>query len=400
MPIFKVSIIDRHGAHRAFREEAANEPELRERVRARGLWPLSIQPEWSWRSPARLTLPTRDFVALLHQLDLQLRAGVTADVAIGQLAEDMPDGPLREVLAHLHREVSRGRPIHEACGYFGRIFPAHLVAIIAAGETSAQLPEALRALAAHLTELDELKRTARRAMVYPLVVLTATGGLVAFLIGGVVPQFAEMFRSAHIPLPAVTLGLIRTSECLRANWLLLLGTLAALVIGCVFAHRSARWRLARDWSALRIPLLGSTQRCLATARFAAYTRLLIESGRPLLAALTTGAELAGNAVLERHLLVARNGVAAGRPLHAVLPRSGGFPPFVFPALKAGETAGRLGEALKHIEAYAASRAKETLGYALTLLEPMLLAGLTVLVGLIALSFFLPIFSLYGSFNAR
>jgi type II secretory pathway component PulF len=147
-------------------------------------------------------------------------------------------------------------------------------------------------------------------------------------------------------------------------------------------------------------LLGDVIRHLATARFAAHCRLLHEAGIPLLEALRTGAELTGNAVMARQLLAARERVAVGQPLYAALPKQHAFPGFIVPALKSGETTGQLGAALRHIEDYAASRAREQLATALALLEPALLATLTGIVGLIALSFFLPLFSLLGGVNAR
>ena len=150
----------------------------------------------------------------------------------------------------------------------------------------------------------------------------------------------------------------------------------------------------------RLPLLGDVIRHLATARFAAHCRLLHEAGIPLLEALKTGAELTGNAVMARQLLAARERVAMGQPLYAALPKKHAFPGFIVPALKSGETTGQLGAALRHIEDYAASRAREQLATALALLEPALLATLTGIVGLIALSFFLPLFSLLGGVNAR
>jgi len=100
------------------------------------------------------------------------------------------------------------------------------------------------------------------------------------------------------------------------------------------------------------------------------------------------------------VLAARGRVGLGVPLYAALPRPHAFPGFLVPALKSGETTGQLGAALQHIEEYAASRARDQLATALAWLEPILLAGLTGLVGLMALSFFLPLFSLLAGVNAR
>lgn len=400
MPAFAINAIDRTGARRFFREDARSVASLRAHLRAKSLWPVRIREVTGDRKLARLVLPATEFIGLLHQLELQLRAGVNADTALGQLAADAPAGGMRRMLEKIHREVAQGTPIHVACRFFGRQFPPHLAAVVSAGEASAQLPAAIRALAAHVSGNAELRRTARRALIYPVVVLIATTALIGFLLGGVVPQFAAIFASLHLELPAVTVALIRASELVRHGWTLV-G--AVLVGGGAIAGalvRSPRVRHARDAALLHLPVLGDVIRHLATARFAAHCRLLHEAGIPLLDALRTGAELTGNAVMARQLLAARERVAVGQPLYAALPKKHAFPGFIVPALKSGETTGQLGAALRHIEDYAASRARDRLATALALLEPMLLATLTGLVGLIALSFFLPLFSLLGGVNAR
>ena len=400
MPAFAITTIDALGRRASRIREAEDVTDLRARLRAESLWPVRITPARPDRKLTRLTLPSRELIALLHQLELQVRAGVTADAALAQLAADLPAGTARTVLTRIHREVAQGSTIHAACRAFGRIFPPELAAVIAAGESAAQLPEALRALAVHLASADELKHTARRALIYPAIVLTATTGLIGFLLGGVVPRFAEIFSSLNIALPWLTVALIRTSEALRHGWPVL-ATLAALAgCGLIAAARIARLRYVRDWALLRVPVFGETLRCLATARFAAHARLMHDAGIPLLSALTTAAELTGHAVLARQLLAAREGVAAGKALCDALPPKHGFPGFVVPALRAGETTGQFGAALRHVEDYAASRARERLATALALLEPMTLTALTAVVGAIALSFFLPLFALLGGVNAR
>jgi len=400
MPTYAVSIIDGSGIRRSLQEAAPDETRLRLKLRSQAVWPVSIRPVAPARKLTRLRLASGDFVPLLHQLEMQLRAGVTADVALAQLSEDAPAGVMRTMLTHIHEQVAQGRPIHEACRFFERQFPPHLAAVIAAGEASAQLPESLRALAEHLENAEEIRRTAKRALIYPVVVLVAVSGLIFFLLGGVVPKFAEIFLSLHLTLPALTLAMIRTSELVRTGWPVLLALAVVLPIGAVFAARTPKLRYLRDAALLRVPVLGETIRCLATARFASHCRLLHGAGVPLLDSLATGAELMNHAVLARNLLAAREGVAVGRPLYASLPKNHAFPGFIIPALKSGETTGQLGTALQHIEIYAARRARERLATVLALLEPMLLAGLTAIVGLMALSFFLPLFSLLGGINTH
>lgn len=347
----------------------------------------------------RLRLATQDFVPLLHQLEMQLRAGVTADVAL-QLFAAETKGPAQFMLGTIADEVARGVPIHRACQSFPRQFPPHVAAVIAAGEASASLPAALRALADYLMQQDELRRTAFRAFIYPAIVLAATGGVLVFLLGNVVPKFAAIFVSMHLELPALTSGLIAVSDFIAAHWRGLLIGEGTAIATAIFAVRFVFFRRWRDWFLLRVPLCGEIVRCLATARFAAHCRLLHEAGVPLLQSLDTVAELVNHAGLADQLRAAKERLAAGAPLYASLPPRHDFPAFLTPALKAGETTGQLSEALRQIEIYAAQRAKHRLTAALALLEPLLLTGLTVVVGTIVLSFFLPLFSLLGGINAH
>jgi type II secretory pathway component PulF len=400
MPVFTATVIDPLGRRRALVDDATDAAQLRARLRARHLWPLHIEPARPDRRLARLRLPTRAFVELLHQLELQLRAGITADAALTQLAADTPPGPARTMLEQIEREVRAGRPIHEACRFFGRQFPPHLAAIIAAGEASARLPAALGALAHHLSEMDELGRTARRALIYPAMVLAAVLGLAAFLLAVVIPQFAEIFSSLSLRLPAATVLLIEASNRVRTTWLPVVSGAGTTAAAIWLALRTPHGRLVCDRVLLRLPLLGDIIRHLATARFAAHVGLLHEAGIPLLEALRTGADLTGQAVLAAQLRMAREAVAAGRPLSAALPPDHGFPAFIVPTLRAGETSGQLGDALRHIETYAASRARARLLTALTLLEPALIVLLTSIVGFTAFSFFLPLMQLLGGLNPR
>ena len=398
MPAFSAIVVNGRGRRQRVAREGTDEGQVRAALRAQALWPVRIQPVRNRRTSPRLKLPPREFIALLHQLELQLRAGVTADVALGQLLEDAPPGKVRTLLAHVHREVAQGSAIHTACRYFKRQFPPHIAAVIAAGEASACLPESLHALAEHLSGADALRRTARRALIYPLIVLSASSGLVAFLLGGVVPQFAEILESMQIDLPFPTEFLLTASAFLQSHGPVL--AIALVTAGCsgFGVLRSRHGRRVADALLLHLPLAGQLVRCLATARFAAQCRLLHEAGIPLLEALRTGAELTGNLILAERLLTARDAVAVGKPLYAALPRDGTFPGFVIPALKAGETTGQLGAALRHVEAYAADRARELTATALALLEPALLAFLAAVVGGIVLSFLLPLLALMGGVN--
>jgi type II secretory pathway component PulF len=208
MPEFAINVIDQSGRRRSLRESAADEPALRDKLRSQGLWIVRLRTAKSPARLARLTVPLPEFLAFLHQLELLLRAGVTADAALLQLAEDAPAGPLRTMLARIHEQVAQGRPIHEACRFFARQFPPHIAAMIAGGEASAQLPESLRA--SRRTSRGPTNSGARPSARSSIPALCSPPRPAdsLFLLGGVVPKFADIFASMRLTLPALTLALI------------------------------------------------------------------------------------------------------------------------------------------------------------------------------------------------
>ena len=146
MPAFAATTIDALGRRRTRVWDAADATTLRTRLRAESLWAVRIAPAPPDKRLASLTLRPRDLIALLHQLELQVRAGVRADGAIAQLAADLPAGPARKMLTQIHREVAQAPRF--TCVPVRKVF-ARTRGGDPAGESSA-LPEALRSLAAHL----------------------------------------------------------------------------------------------------------------------------------------------------------------------------------------------------------------------------------------------------------
>ena len=131
MPAFAATTIDALGRRRTRVWDAADATTLRTRLRAESLWAVRIAPAPPDKRLASLTLRPRDLIALLHQLELQVRAGVRADGAIAQLAADLPAGPARKMLTQIHREVAQGSPIHVACRFSESVSP-EIAAVIAA----------------------------------------------------------------------------------------------------------------------------------------------------------------------------------------------------------------------------------------------------------------------------
>jgi type II secretory pathway component PulF len=400
MPEFVATVLDHRGRRSQRSWAAPDRASLHASLRANGLWPLRVREAAPRFRAARVTLPVREFVQVLRHLEMLLRAGVTADVALAQLGIEAGSGRLAFLLTTLHQRVSQGRPIHEACAEFPRLFPEHVQAVIAAAESSARLPDSLAALAEHLLSMDEIRRTARRALVYPALVTTATGGLVALLCAQVIPRFAEIFLDMRLPLPGITEVVIAVGRAFQATWPWMVVATAGGAFALATFGRTARGRYLIDGLLLRTPVLGPTLGLLTVARFAAHLRLLHDAGIPLLVALEHGERFVGHGIFRNEIRLAREVVSQGRPLAQALPTGRCFPPFVGLCLKAGELSGQLGRALGHVADHATREARERIAYALLLLEPLLLVGLTVVVGVVALSFFLPLFHLFAGLRAH
>jgi general secretion pathway protein F len=337
-------------------------------------------------SATELTQLTRGLASLLE-------AGLTVEQGFNALIEQAENERMRQVLAALRGEVIAGSTIAKALASFPHVFPELYRTLVAAGESSGQLPRVLSRLADYLEERQQLRARLALALIYPSIVLGVALVVVGALLVYVLPQVVQVFQHAHKDLPILTRALIGLSAFLQATWVGWVALFAALAAALRIALKRPASRAALHRFAWRAPLIGRVLRHLDAARLAATLSILVGSRVPILQALEAGTGVMSLTPMREALGNAARGVREGMPLARALGATGAFPPVMVHLIASGEASGRLDEALERAARQQQSDIAIRLAAFTALFEPAMILLMGGVVLAIVIAILLPIFQL-------
>jgi general secretion pathway protein F len=378
--------------------EADSARQARSLLRDRGLTPHRVEviaandPAGGGRFGA-IRLSGTELTQLTRQLASLLEAGLTVEQAFNALIEQAEGEKSRQVLAALRGEVLAGNSVARALAAFPGTFPELYRTLVAAGETSGQLPRVLARLADYLEERAQLASRLVLALIYPAIVFVVALAVVGALFIYVVPQVVQVFQHAHQQLPVLTRVLIAFSEFLRATWIGWLLAAAGAGIALRLALARPASRAAVHAFLFRLPVLGRVLRHLDAARLAATLSILVGSRVPILQALEAGTGVMTLTPMREALASAARGVREGMPLARALGATGAFPPVMVHLIASGEASGRLDEALERAARTQQNDLATRLAAFAALFEPAMILTMGGLVLFIVMSVLLPIFQL-------
>src|SRR6185295_14870789 len=378
--------------------EADSARQARATLRDQGLTPYRVEviaandPAGGARF-SRVSISTSELTQMARGLASLLEAGITVEQAFNALIEQAERERVRQVLAALRGEVIAGNTIAKALGAFPHVFSDLYRTLIAAGETSGQLPRVLSKLADYLEDRQQMRSRLALALVYPSSVLGVALVVVGALLIYVLPQVVGVFQHAHQKLPVLTRALIWLSGFLQATWGLWVAVVVAAALALRFALRRPASRAALHRMMWRAPVVGRVLRHLDAARLAATLSILVGSRVPILQALEAGTGVMTLVPMREALSTAARGVREGMPLARALAATQAFPPVMVHLISSGETSGRLDEALERAARQQQSDIATRLTVFATLFEPAMILFMGGVVLTIVLAILLPIFQL-------
>ncbi|MGH7470604.1 MAG: type II secretion system F family protein [Longimicrobiales bacterium] len=373
--------------------QAASQPTALEELRRQRLYPIDVAPIAAADARARrASLGRGPALALFARtVATMLNAGVTLDRALAFGADQARHPDVARAARHVQQSVQGGSALAEALAQEPRVFGSLFVAMVAAGEESGALDEAMARVADHLDELVELRSQIRSSLVYPALMAIASGAGITVLLLFVVPRFASMIGEAGGALPLSTRLLITVSQVLVGAWwlLLLLGIISALA-GRAWLARPDNRRRWHAWR-LNVPLAGELELKYATARFTRALGMLLRSGRPIIPALRAARHAVSNLGLGLGLDRAAEAVSHGKRVHVAL--SGILPPLATELIAVGEETSRLDDlCLRVADAYDVE-VRRTLRSLVAVIEPALILLFALIVGFVALAMLQAIYGL-------
>jgi type II secretory pathway component PulF len=390
--------------------DANSAAEARETLRRQGLFvtdiretsatDLSYEAAAASRGGANQRIGTgrrlKNLAMFSRQLHVLVGSGTPIVQALAAIERQCEHENWRLVIAELRKRVEEGAPLSEAMRQQSAHFDAVCRSLIAAGESSGNLPQMLDRLANLSRKQLHLRSSVLGAMVYPcmLIMLGITVLIVMLLF--VLPRFAGLFSTLDAPLPPTTKLLMWLSGLLRSYWWAALIGAAGGGFGLRAWVKSTRGKETIDTTSLNVPKFGRLMRSLMTARLARMLGTLLESRVPLLDALQLTRQSLMNLHYVKLIARAEESVGRGEPISAVLSSSDLISACVQEAVRNGEQTGQIGTPLVQMADFLDEENDVVVKSLTSIIEPMILIVLGVLVGFIAISMFLPLFDLVSA----
>ena len=338
-------------------------------------------------------LTARDLALVTRQLATLVQAALPIEEALRAAAAQSTSPKIKSMLLAIRGRVTEGHSLAASLKEYPSAFPELYRATVAAGEHAGHLGLVLDELADYTEQRQQSRQKIQLALLYPVILMVASLTIVGFLLGYVVPDVVKVFVNTGQELPALTRGLIFTSEVVKHwGWLIVL-CIAGGVFGLRYALRDDALR--RRWHAfiLRIPLVGGLARATNTARFASTLAILSRSGVPLVDALSIAAAVIANLRIRDKVIGAAQRVCEGSSLTRALEATHEFPPMMLHMIASGEKSGELDQMLARTARNQENDLAAQVALLVGLFEPFMLVFMGAVVLVIVLAILLPILSL-------
>ncbi|HVH58834.1 MAG TPA: type II secretion system F family protein, partial [Candidatus Sulfotelmatobacter sp.] len=377
-------------------EAASTLDEARQKLAERGLFVYSVEARGGrigslLRRPSGRQIGGSDFLILNQQFNTLIKAGLPILKSLDLLATRASSPRLRPVIAQIRDQIREGKSLSEAVDEAGVFSKVYATAILA-GEKSGNLPGVLDYYIAYQRVSTGVKKKIAATLVYPVLLITVATVIVTYLVTGVVPKFALLYRDMNVELPTPTRILIGLTVDYRFLFLGFIVLLALIAMGVFLWSRTEEGGTTFDRFKFRLPLVGDTLLKFQVAQFSRTLATLLTGGTPLVAGLQTATEAITSKLLRSTVAEATQMVREGESLHAALSLRGVMPKMAVDMIEVGESSGAISPMLNSVAEFYEEEVNLRLAAMVAVIEPALLIIMGMFVAFILISLYLPIFS--------
>lgn len=382
--------------------EAAGRTEASDALSEKGLTPISIKEKAAFDIFSRFeeisTVPAAEKVMFSKQLATLVGAGVPIAQSMHILEEQTENKRMKKAITTISQDIEAGTSLSAAMEKQKNIFGPLYASMIKAGEIGGILDQSLEKMADEIDKEHELVASIRGAMYYPIVIIVAMVGVVAYMITNIIPQFAEIFIQMGGELPATTKFLINLSYVFGHYGLF-------IVVGLVAAIFGLRTLLKKNYNArftwhkvlLKMPVFGKLMQKINISRFTRTLGSLLNSGVTVLDSLNISGDVLKNEVFKKEVAEATDKVKNGSLLGETLKTSKVFPIIVPQMISVGEQTGTLDKILDKLTVFYQNEVDHTVKNLSSLLEPMIMILIGFGVGFIVMAVITPMYSMMNLF---
>ena len=390
---FRAKVLDASSGVSTCVIDAVNEADARRQIALRDLRLISLEPVRRLRR--WLQAPQLHLAVFSQQLVSLLDAGLSLVEALEALSQKESSSGTQRILAQILMRLYEGQTLATAIAEHPASFPELYVAAVRASEKSGALREALTRYIAYQQQADALRKTLVNACIYPAVLLVA-GLLVSFfLLGYVVPRFSSIYEDVGTDLPLASRLLLQWGQLLDAHAALVVIALVAALAGAVYALSRPATRAAIGRWIARIPAVGRQLHVYQLARLYRTTGMLIRGGIPAVPALRMSAGVVRPGSRAAYAAATR-AVTEGQSIGEAMERHGLTTAVAARMLRVGERSGNMGEMMERIADFFDEELARWVAVVTRLIEPILMVVIGLLIGVIVVLMYFPIFQLAGS----
>ena len=347
---------------------------------------------------ARKRVSIDDLIMFSRQMYALTRSGIPLIRAINGLADATRSPVLSNVLREVTRSLTQGTNLANSFRAHPRVFGDLFVAMIRMGESTGRLDSAFKQLIDHLELEKDTRKKIASATRYPIIV-TVFIFIALFVVNlWVVPEFSNIFSKLGADLPLPTVILITTSNFMLRFWPVIVIAMVAAAVAFLHWKNTPEGELAWHRFILRIPILGGVFERVALGRFARPFAMMLDAGVPLLQALTVSSRTVGNAYIGKGIEEMLHGIERGESLLSTASASGMFNPLILQMIAVGEETGNVSDLLVDIADFYDQEVEYDLKRLAESLEPVLLIFMGLMVLVLALGVFLPMWELGAAFG--
>lgn len=343
------------------------------------------------------SVPGTDLAIFTQQLATMIKSGLPITQGLGILREQTKNKKLKEAVERISHGLDSGSSLHRMLGEYPEIFDRLYVSLVRAGEVSGQMGEILEDLGNVLEQENEFKAKVKGALIYPVIVLFVMAAVMVVMMVFVIPQLSELYIDLDVELPFMTRVFMSASDIFLKFWWMTPIILGSVFLGYKYFANTLQGRYMIDETKMKLPVFGQL---MFEAQLTSFTRtfsLLMSAGISMLDALDIAGETLKNIHLREAVAQSSKLVEKGQQLSETFRHNPIFPTLMSEMVAVGEQTGKVDEVLLKLSSYFEGLTTKRTENLSTAMEPIIIVILGIGVGVLVVSFILPIYSLTSSF---
>lgn len=393
MRSFHITAVDVKGKTIEDIVSAESTQELTQIVKGRNLFLLEYK-EGTATSDSITKLKIKSLVVFSRQLGTMVASGIPIIQALDMLQSKADNRKAKQIFSNIYEEVQKGNSLSKAMQMQKGAFPELLTNMVMAGEMGGTLDQSLKRMSEHYEKEQKLNNKIRTASIYPAILGIVSIAVILMLVTFVLPTITGMFPAENIPW--TTKIILGFSNFITSNWLAILAVLLILIVGINLALKIPSVKIQFDRLKLYLPIFGSLNSTIYSARAARAMASLYSSGVQTIDMLETTSRVLNNAYLEDKFFGVIEEVTKGELISRAIQNTGEFDTMLSSMIYIGEESGSLGDILNSTADYFDNEADSALARMIALMEPIMLITLGIIIGFIVVSIIQPIFQMYES----